>query len=54
MRKKISLLVVTVSLLGLTGCYQAHADDDLRAVPVTNNPNIVPRTDGISTLLAMP
>lgn len=54
MKKKFSLLVIAASLLGLTGCYQAHAGDDLRAVPVTNNPNIVPRTDGISTLLAMP
>jgi hypothetical protein len=26
----------------LTGCYQAHSDDDLRTVPVTNNPHIVP------------
>lgn len=29
---------------GLTGCMQAHPDDDLRGVPVTNNPNILPRT----------
>lgn len=26
----------------LTSCYQAHSDDDLRTVPVTNNPHIVP------------
>jgi len=27
----------------ITGCYQIHSDDDdLRTVPVTNNPNIVP------------
>jgi hypothetical protein len=33
------LLVVTLSLCG---CYQAHSDDDLRTVPITNNPNLVP------------
>jgi hypothetical protein len=33
------LLVVGASL---AGCYQIHSDDDLRTVPVTNNPNIVP------------
>lgn len=31
-------------LAGLTGCFQAQSDDDLRGVPVTNNPNIIPRT----------
>lgn len=31
------------SLLSLTGCFQAYnPDDDLRTVPVTNNPHIVP------------
>jgi hypothetical protein len=31
-------------LLALTGCFQAYnADDDLRTVPVTNNPNVVPK-----------
>ncbi len=24
------------------GCYQAHSGDDLRGIPVTNNPNIIP------------
>ncbi len=32
-----------LSLLLLAGCFQAYdSDDDLRTVPVTNNPNIVP------------
>ncbi len=35
-----SVLLATV---GLTGCYQVHSDDDLRTIPVTNNPNIVPQ-----------
>ncbi len=39
------LLLALVSLV--SGCYQftSHVDDDLRAVPVTNNPNIVPQSD---------
>ena len=32
-----------LSVILLTGCFQAHNDDeDLRTVPVTNNPNIIP------------
>jgi hypothetical protein len=32
-----------ISFFALTGCFQAYnEDDDLRAVPVTNNPHIVP------------
>lgn len=27
--------------LVLGGCYQAHSDDDLRTVPVTNNPHVI-------------
>jgi hypothetical protein len=39
MKKGLFLLL----LLGLTGCFQTYAeDDDLRTVPVTNNPHIVP------------
>lgn len=37
---KLILLVLTALLF--CGCYQAHSDDDLRGVPVTNNPNIIP------------
>lgn len=34
---------IFISLLGLTGCFQAYnEDDDLRAVPITNNPHVVP------------
>ncbi|GEM_PF-933740 len=36
------LMLLTLAGLGLVGCYQVHSDDDLRTVPVTNNPNIVP------------
>lgn len=32
-----------LTLFGLAGCFQTYnEDDDLRAVPVTNNPHIVP------------
>ena len=32
-----------LSLLALAGCFQAYnEDDDLRTVPVTNNPHVVP------------
>jgi len=34
---------VFFSLLALSGCFQAYnPDDELRTVPVTNNPHIVP------------
>ena len=31
-----------LAALSLYGCYQVHSDDDLRTIPVTNNPNIIP------------
>ena len=36
--------IIFLALLGsLAGCFQAYnEDDDLRTVPVTNNPNIIP------------
>jgi hypothetical protein len=40
---KILLCLILLGSLGvLSGCYQVHSDDDLRTIPVTNNPNIVP------------
>ncbi len=38
------LLCFAILSLGLVGCMQAHSEDDLRGVPVTNNPNLIPRT----------
>ncbi len=35
-------LALFVILLLAAGCYQIHSDDDLRAVPTTNNPNVLP------------
>lgn len=29
----------------LSGCFQANSDDDLRGVPVTNNPNLIPKAN---------
>ena len=54
MKKIAFFAIVLVGALSLFGCYQIHSDDDLRSVPVTNNPNIVPATDGMSRLMAMP
>jgi hypothetical protein len=44
--KKTALLLLLVSMICLSGCYQMHSDDDLRTVPVTNNPNIIPQNHG--------
>ncbi len=40
------MAMITAATLGtvlLSGCYQAHSDDNLREVPVTNNPNLIPQ-----------
>ncbi|MBY0529447.1 MAG: hypothetical protein K2P51_04575 [Rhabdochlamydiaceae bacterium] len=34
-----------LALSCLASCYQIHSDDDLRTIPVTNNPNIVPQNN---------
>ena len=35
--------ILILSLLVLAGCFQSYNDDDdLRTVPVTNNPHVVP------------
>lgn len=39
--------------LALSSCYQVHSDDDLRGVPVTNNPNIVPNHGAMGRFTAM-
>ncbi len=40
---KFALIALLAALsAGLSGCYQIHSDDDLRTVPVTNNPNLLP------------
>ena len=46
MLKKISFFLFPFLLLVLSGCYQSEEEFDdlaLRTVPVTNNPQIVPR-----------
>ena len=35
-------LIVLFCLTSVIGCYQIGAEDDLRTVPVTNNPTLVP------------
>jgi hypothetical protein len=45
-KKGILLLTLIGAGMALSGCYQIHSDDDLRTVPITNNPNIVPQNGG--------
>ncbi len=43
MRKRLFYILCLGVLFTMSGCYQMHSDDqDLRTIPVTNNPNIVP------------
>ncbi len=42
--KEMLLFILLFSLTALVGCYQIHSDDDLRTIPATNNPNIVPQS----------
>ncbi|MBS0652422.1 MAG: hypothetical protein JSR39_02720 [Verrucomicrobia bacterium] len=39
-----AIVLAVVVLCGATSCYQVHSDDDLRTIPVTNNPNVVPKS----------
>lgn len=43
MRRWMKNLVITIFCTLMVGCFQAYnEEDELRAVPVTNNPHIVP------------
>lgn len=48
---------ITLMLIGLVvlmvGCYQTDDEDGLRAMPVTNNPNLTPHRD-MGPMQAMP
>lgn len=46
LKKGMLLLILIAAGVTLSGCYQIHSDDDLRTVPITNNPNIVPQNGG--------
>ena len=50
LRQMIYASLLTAILCGMTGCYQVHSDDDLRTVPVTNNPNILPKSGSPAAL----
>ncbi len=42
---KMKIAIVVILLSGvLVGCSPGMYDDNLSAVPVTNNPNIIPRS----------
>ncbi len=51
LNRTASLSLLIAVLCGVTSCYQIHSDDDLRTIPVTNNPNVVPKSisQGIPT-----
>ncbi len=40
-RNTIIFSLAAFCALTLSGCYQAHSDDDLHTVPTTNNPHII-------------
>lgn len=47
LRNCMMRFLAVLSLIALTGCFQAYSEDDgLNTVPVTNNPHIVPNTGG--------
>lgn len=48
---RVALMLIGLALL-VAGCYRVD-DEDLRAMPVTNNPNFVPDTN-IAPIQAMP
>ncbi len=39
-----SKIVFIFSLIAFASCYKINSVDDLRAVSVTNNPNIIPES----------
>lgn len=47
------LLFILLGMLS-AGCFQAHSDDDdLRTVPVTNNPNLIPDSHKMAQIPGM-
>ncbi|MBS0651317.1 MAG: hypothetical protein JSR93_09160 [Verrucomicrobia bacterium] len=44
LNRTAALVLMVAVLCGATSCYQIHSDDDLRTIPVTNNPNVVPKS----------
>jgi hypothetical protein len=46
MKKTISIFLLLVSFVFVSGCFQSDSDDDLRTIPVTNNPRLIPNHGG--------
>ncbi len=38
----LGIIVLAFVSLSLSSCYQAQSEDDLRTVPTTNNPYMIP------------
>lgn len=51
-KMKIALMILALAFLTI-GCYQTNDEDGLRAMPVTNNPNITPQRE-MGPMQAMP
>lgn len=49
---KFALMILALVFLTI-GCYQTNDEDGLRAMPVTNNPNITPQRE-MGPMQAMP
>lgn len=43
MKLLVAMLFFLVGV-SVSGCFQTNVDDDLRSVPITNNPNLFPRS----------
>ena len=44
---KVMFLLMTVFAgMGISGCFQVNSDDELRTVPITNNPQLIPGSTG--------
>ena len=47
MKRWIRLSLLFFSIVALEGCFQTYnEDEDLRTIPITNNPYVVPSTGG--------
>ncbi len=50
----MKMLLPLFALILMAGCFQAHSDDDLRGVPVTNNPLLIPASQQTAQIPGMP
>ena len=46
MMKSICFMLLVCAGACLGGCFQVNSDDELRTVPITNNPQLIPGSTG--------